>query len=178
MHRTPHSTGIANQGLNVVDENLEDVELDPQSDPGTQTDYPIIIVMTTINSKLVWVYASWDIPINLTGQYIVIALNATLTGIDRNHIIGVRKVINVVGYDNNSLLIEADAEATASGNQTIDYFADPGGNTFRIKPILSIMPNKTIRFYVNTDDNGMKNLNVRYHEDGIDYHTDLSALNV
>ena len=89
MYRAPHSTGIANQGVNTVDENLEDVELDPQSDPGTQTDYPIIIVMTTINSKSVLIYTSWDIPINLTGQYIVIALNATLTGIDRNHIIGV-----------------------------------------------------------------------------------------
>ena len=136
-----------------MDENLEDVELDPQSDPGTQTDYPIIIVMTTaINSKLVWVYTSWEIPNNLTGQYIVITLNATLSGIDRNHIIGVRKVINVVGYDNNSLLIEADAEATASGNAILGA----GTQTLRISPILITMRNKSIRCYVKTDDNGIQ----------------------
>ena len=175
MYRAPHSTGIANQGVNIVDENLEDVELDPQSDPGTQTDYPIIIVMTTINSQLVWVYTSWEIPNNLTGQYIVIALNATLTGIDRNHIIGVRKVINVSGTDNNNLLIEADAEATASG---INSFGS-GSRNFRIKPILSIMPNKTIRFYVTSDYDGIiKYLNVRYHEDGVDYHKDICEFSV
>ena len=41
------------------------------------------------------------------------------------------------------------------------------------------MPNKTIRFYVTTDYDGIiRYLNVRYHEDGVDYHKDICELNV
>ena len=76
MYRTPHSTGIANQGVNTVDENLEDVELDSQSDPGTQTDYPIALISTTGNSKMVQVKRLWlpflNVPARLNivvGQY-------------------------------------------------------------------------------------------------------------
>ena len=105
------------------------MELDPQSDPGTRTEYPIAIAVTTINSKLVRVYTPWILNI-VAGQYIVITFNTTQSGIDPNHIIGVRTVITVSGYDNNSLLIEADAEATASGNATLG--AGTPGHAFEI----------------------------------------------
>ena len=93
--------------------------------------------------------------------------------IDPNHIIGASKVLTVSGIDNNALQIEADAEATASG---INSFGS-GPRNFRIKPILSIMPNKTIRFYV-TSDGTLRYLNVRYHEDGVDYHKDICEFNI
>ena len=125
------------------------MELDPQSDPGTRTEYPIAIAVTTINSKLVRV--PWILNI-VAGQYIVITFNTTLSRIDPNHIIGVRTVITVSGYDNNSLLIEADAEATASGNAILGA----GTQTLRISPILITMRNKSIRCYVKTDDNGIQ----------------------
>jgi hypothetical protein len=176
MYRAPHSTGIANQGVNIVDENLEDVELDPQSDPGPQTDYPISLIITTMYSKSITIFTPWVVNI-VAGQYIVITLNTTITGIDPNDILGERKVLIVSGVDNNSLTFDADAEATASGwNASLGSVAETP--MFRISPILSTMPNKTIRFYVNTDDNGMKNLNVRYQEDGVDYHTDICEFNV
>ena len=174
MYRAPHSTGIANQRVNTVDANLEDLELDPQSDPGPPADYPVSLIVTTMYSKSITIYTPWVVNI-VAGQYIVITLNTTITGLDPNDILGERKVLIVSGVDNNSLTFDADAEATASGWNPSLGFTVP---MFRVSPILSIMPNKTIRFYVNTDDNGIKNLNVRYHEDGIDYHTDLSALNV
>lgn len=174
MYRAPHSTGIANQGVNIVDENLEDVGLDPQSDVGYTSTYPISGIITTINSKSVLIYTTSTINI-VAGQYIVITFNTTLSGIDPNHIIGARKVLTVSGIDNNTMLIEADAEATASGLNSLGS----GSRNIRIKPILSIMPNKTIRFYVTTDYDGIiKYLNVRYHEDGVDYHKDICELNV
>ena len=151
MYRAPHSTGIANQGVNIVDENLEDVGLDPQSDMGSFSTYPISGIITTINSKTVLLYTTSTINI-VAGQYIVITFNTTLSRIDPNHIIGVRTVITVSGYDNNSLLIEADAEATASGNAILGA----GTQTLRISPILITMRNKSIRCYVKTDDNGIQ----------------------
>ena len=63
MYRAPHSTGIANQGVNIVDENLEDVGLDPQSDMGSFSTYPISGIITTINSKSVLIYTTSTINI-------------------------------------------------------------------------------------------------------------------
>ena len=114
MYRAPHSTGIANQRVKIVDPHLEDVGPDPQSDIGSFSTYPISGIITTINSKTVLLYTTSIINI-VAGQYIVIIFNTTLSGIDPNHIIGVRKVLTVSGIDNNTMLIEADAEATASG---------------------------------------------------------------
>ena len=147
---------------------------DPQSDMGHSTTYPISGIITTINSKTVLVYTTSTINI-VAGQYIVITFNTTLSGIDPNHIIGARKVLTVSGIDNNTMLIEAHAEATVSGLNSLGS----GSRNIRIKPILSIMPNKTIRFYVTTDYDGIiKYLNVRYHEDGVDYHKDICEFSV
>ena len=132
MYRAPHSTGIANQGVNIVDENLEDVGLDPQSDMGNFTTYPISGIITTINSKSVLIYTTSTINI-VAGQYIVITFNTTLSGIDPNHIIGARKVLTVSGIDNNTMLIEADAEATASGINSLGS----GSRNFVSNPFLA-----------------------------------------
>ena len=78
MYRAPHSTGIANQRVNTVDANLEDLELDPQSDPGPPADYPVSLIVTTINSKSITIYTPWVVNI-VAGQYIVITLNTTIT---------------------------------------------------------------------------------------------------
>jgi len=170
MQRISHSTGVAN---NIIEPNLVDIELDAGSVAGNLTSYSINGITTTLNSKLVQVYTNITNPPVSVGQYIVISFLTSLSNIDPDEINGVRKVLAITGFDNNLLTIEADTEASATGNATLGA----GSKTFTIKPILSVMNNNTIRFYV-TSDGASRYLNVRYHENGIDYTKDIVLLDV
>ena len=54
------------------------MELDPQSDPGTPTEYPIVAIITAINTKLVIVYTPYTLNI-VAGQNIVITFDTTIS---------------------------------------------------------------------------------------------------
>jgi hypothetical protein len=175
MQRIPHSTGLNN---NIEEVNLVDIELDAGSNEGAGypsfTYYSINAIITTDNSKTIELYNNTSLPIS-TGQYIVVSLaSQTLNGIPHTAITGLRKVLNVSGFDNNLLTIEADTTATSSG--TIPNSSFGSSDKFRIKPILSTMSDNTVRFYVLDLGAGDKYLRFRYRENGIDYNGDVGGI--